>query len=469
MSEFHSTVSRRDFMKGLGLAGAGLGAAAAVSPVFHDLDEMAAAGNPLNRPWYITEREYDNPTMEVDWNILERCVEGRARDYDRYFEGYDADERSRRSALKSETELKWRQEKKPGWKLQDYGISGAAASAGVTNTFAGGGSTSPESLGVPKWTGTPEEAASILRVAMRIFGAFTIGFTQLEERTTKKLIYSYDRGSDRKGSILNSFKDVDEGYEVTNPSGSVTERVFPNKARWVITMVDQESTELWKLNPTKIMTQVRYERGSHIQERTQRFIKALGYQTLSAGHNSTGIGPAFSVMCGQGEMSRTNRLITPEYGHTVGMFRYVTDLPVPNEKPIDAGIWKFCHTCKKCAESCAEGDGGPPMWDEPKWEIIGPWNTAGKKTFYDDRRKCSAYRGLPGACTSGKCMSVCTFTKHRIAGIHDVVQGIAATTSIFNGFFKVMDDVFYGDGLYDPEDFWKTTKPVYGIDSTIGM
>ncbi len=38
MSKFHHTVTRRDFMKGLGLAGAGLGAAAATAPVFHDLD-----------------------------------------------------------------------------------------------------------------------------------------------------------------------------------------------------------------------------------------------------------------------------------------------------------------------------------------------------------------------------------------------------------------------------------------------
>ena len=43
MSKFHSTVTRRDFMKGLGLAGAGIGAAAAASPVFHDLDEVAAS------------------------------------------------------------------------------------------------------------------------------------------------------------------------------------------------------------------------------------------------------------------------------------------------------------------------------------------------------------------------------------------------------------------------------------------
>ncbi len=43
MSKFHSTVSRRSFMKGLGLAGAGLGAASAAAPVFQDLDALAGS------------------------------------------------------------------------------------------------------------------------------------------------------------------------------------------------------------------------------------------------------------------------------------------------------------------------------------------------------------------------------------------------------------------------------------------
>lgn len=48
MNKLHSTVSRRDFMKGLGLAEAGLGAAMAAAPVFHDLDEVIAKGGNKN-------------------------------------------------------------------------------------------------------------------------------------------------------------------------------------------------------------------------------------------------------------------------------------------------------------------------------------------------------------------------------------------------------------------------------------
>lgn len=71
MSEFHSTVARRDFMKGLGLAGAGIGAAAAASPIFHDLDElMSSDSEEVEKHWWIKEREYGNPTMEVNWDIV---------------------------------------------------------------------------------------------------------------------------------------------------------------------------------------------------------------------------------------------------------------------------------------------------------------------------------------------------------------------------------------------------------------
>ncbi|WP_238582986.1 twin-arginine translocation signal domain-containing protein [Dehalococcoides mccartyi] len=64
MSKFHSMVSRRDFMKGLGMAGAGIGAVAASAPVFHDIDELIASDTAVQpRPWWVKERPIDDPTM----------------------------------------------------------------------------------------------------------------------------------------------------------------------------------------------------------------------------------------------------------------------------------------------------------------------------------------------------------------------------------------------------------------------
>lgn len=69
MSKFHSTISRRNFMKGLGLAGAGLGAAVATTPVFHDLDEMTSSITNFKYPWWI--KEVDEPTVPLDWAMID--------------------------------------------------------------------------------------------------------------------------------------------------------------------------------------------------------------------------------------------------------------------------------------------------------------------------------------------------------------------------------------------------------------
>ena len=114
MSKFHTTVSRRTFMKGLGLAGAGLGAAAATAPVFHDLDEVIAAPQSnFKRPWYI-KTGLDNPTSGVDWSAKERYDYPFGPSGQTYYPGYDADERQRRRDLKAEMEKQWRLEGRPG-------------------------------------------------------------------------------------------------------------------------------------------------------------------------------------------------------------------------------------------------------------------------------------------------------------------------------------------------------------------
>ena len=74
----------------------------------------------------------------------------------------------------------------------------------------------------------------------------------------------------------------------------------------------------------------------------QEFFRGLGYMGLGESSiNALGIAPAFGVLGGLGELSRLNRLITPEFGPMVRVFIMITDLPVATDKPIDAGIMKF--------------------------------------------------------------------------------------------------------------------------------
>ena len=221
----------------------------------------------------------------------------------------------------------------------------------------------PDELHVPRWNGSPEENARLVRAAIRHFGADQVGFVELNERT-RKLIYSHD-ALDGKAII---FEDVDEAYETEK------RRVIPNKAQWVIVFSVQMSEEQIKLmiesSPTPLAsaaTGLAYARARNILERLQNFLHLLGYQGLmGTWYNGLGIAPALGVMAGLGELGRTNRIISPVYGPLQRVFKVITDLPLAPTKPIDAGIMEFCRTCKKCAEACPSG--ALSMEPEPSWE-----------------------------------------------------------------------------------------------------
>ena len=125
-------------------------------------------------------------------------------------------------------------------------------------------------------------------------------------------------------------------------------------------------------------------------DRIQVFLHVLGYQGLmGTWFNGLGIAPALGVMAGLGELSRLNRLISPEYGPLQRIFKIVTDLPLAPTKPINAGIMDFCRTCKVCAEKCPADVLSRET--EPSWEPVGPWNNPGHKTWYEDSTACRTW------------------------------------------------------------------------------
>ncbi len=498
MNKFHSTVSRRDFMKGLGLGAAGLGVAAAAAPVFHDVDEVVAAPTGMaKRPWYVKENDFKQITSGVDWGIMEpysevNTMRGSGTSY--YRSMLSDDERDAINDAGDAKRDEYYEAQRPGYSTRDYALSGSAASVrspgnewNNLNDARGRGVSLPDI----KWTGTPEEATRMIQTAGRLFGALSIGVMEIDA-DTQKLLYSWEPGGREKLTWA--------GNEAVETS---SEHRHPANAKYVISITNQESQELWKRNPTELMAQIRYERAGHIQWRFQTFLRRLGYTCLSEGGNGTGIAGAIAIMAGQGELGRHGRTITPEYGPTVGIFRYVTDLPLAPTKPIDSGMWEFCRVCKKCAETCG---GEAISSDDPTWDITenaspwipgqtpmdrpgayseirqGGWHNAGHEMYPEDSRKCRLWKAYPNACNSGRCLAVCTFTKYAEAGIHEMIKGISSTTSIFNGFFRTMDDAFgYGlRGRHHTDfeesdtadqaqaDWWNLDLPVYGIDSTIG-
>ena len=464
MSNFHSTVSRRDFMKGLGLAGAGVGMASLVSPAFHDLDELVSAPESgWKRPWWV--KSIDEPTVEIDWSQV--------KSYDARNKPKTAREvwAANKKEKIAQGMVDWiRAKTNPDWKYDGWierggypGSTRELALEGATgfgsfytnptpSKFLGWGKDSktltPAQLGVPKWQGTPEENLQMMRVVTRLFGGVDVGVVPLDENC-KKLFHSN----------VASFEDVDDPYETT------TKKVIPISAasqyKSVLVWTNQQARDITNHTPNALGAAsmgLAYANYFATRGRIQEFLRGLGYEGLDVGGFS--FSNPFGVLSGHGENTRTSTIMTsPEHGNTLrAVDRIVTNLPLAPTGPIDGGIRRFCYTCKKCAELCPFSS--LSMDTEPSWERPSDQYPGGFKAWVWDASSCP---------WCNACMTTCVFSKQNLSGIHDIVKGIVGTTSIFDGFFRDMD-VAFGYTLKDPESWWEQDyqqQPVYGIDRAV--
>lgn len=290
---------------------------------------------------------------------------------------------------------------------------------------------------------------------MRHMGAATVGFLELDDNT-RKLIY----GVDPDGKEL-VFTDDPVASEDDNA------RYIPNSCKYAVVYTVQMSQETMRRSPTVLgsqTTSLAYKRGETIQASLQEFLRGLGYQGLGeSSTNALGIAPAMAVMCGLGELSRLNRLITPEFGPMVRVFKLLTDLPVATDKPIDAGIMEFCKRCKKCAEACPSES--LSFLDEPTWEVQGGWNNPGHKAYFENSVSCVTYWREQAGTNCGICFAVCPFSKKDKAWIHEWVKAGSAKLPFLDSFFRSMDDAFGYGTQASAEEWWSLDLPEYGIDS----
>jgi reductive dehalogenase len=465
-------LGRRDFLRAAGIstgaaavlgatgaalaapAGAAPQAAPQAAPAFTAIPFSDPAGRP-QRPWWV--RTVDTPTTEIDWANMSRYNEQNT--VRKGMPGYvGQDEVDRYTEVGKQNELQRMLDNVDGYTLKDQAL--AAAHVGVARSFLGPQKAkTPEERGVPKWEGTPEEASRIIRAAMRHFGAGSVGFIELDENT-RKLIYGFD-----PDGLELVFSDDPIATETE------TQRTIPNACKYAIVYTVQMSQETMRRSPTVTGSQtttLAYKRSEVIQASLQEFLRGLGYQGLGeAVTNALGIAPAFGVMAGLGEMSRLNRLITPEFGPMVRVFKLLTDLPVAVDQPIDAGIMQFCQRCKKCAEACPSE--ALSFETEPTWETRGGWNNPGHKAYFEDATKCMTYWREVAGTNCGICFSVCPFSKKDKAWVHDWVKAGSAVAPFADSFFRSMDDAFGYGTKASSEEWWALDLPEYGTDSSQGV
>ncbi|UCH82568.1 MAG: reductive dehalogenase [Candidatus Latescibacterota bacterium] len=91
--------------------------------------------------------------------------------------------------------------------------------------------------------------------------------------------------------------------------------------------------------------------------RLAAFIRKLGYAARphTPGFSYDVAVPPIMVDAGLGEQGRHGVVITPELGCNIRPTVVTTNLPLQPDKPIDFGVQSFCSTCKVCAEQCPSG------------------------------------------------------------------------------------------------------------------
>ena len=368
----------------------------------------------------------------------------------------------------STNRLQWLKENRPGFTKADWAFNQARhffktpGYLNPGNQLFLGPRTAPtlSSLGVPRYEGTPEENARLIRSFLKIHGCSNVAFCELDTGTTEKILYKSDAAG-----IPYQVRDQDEPEEVLSADGD-SFRVIPKKARSVIVYTIRMSPELLRRAPTYLSYRaafIIYEQQCLVQSWLQEFMRALGYMCLGWHRITSSLGSStgFGVMAGLGETCRTMHLITPEHGQTERVFCAITDLPLAPGKPVDFGAYNFCKTCKKCADNCPAG--AISHSTEPTWEKRGFYQRSGVRTWYRNEPACRAYMyQVDNSC--GICIAVCPFSKLYKAPYHDTVRCITASSTLFNRFFRKMDD-FMGYGLRpesELESFWGMDQPPWG-------
>jgi reductive dehalogenase len=267
-------------------------------------------------------------------------------------------------------------------------------------------------------------------------------------------------------------EDIDEGFD----DGEKWH--IPNKPLWKISCMIPMSRDAWRTampdRPSAVSSAAngaRYILYLNIKYRLQEFLRGLGYMGYGGVWSGEQLVPSESsaVLGGIAEMGRhSEAVIDPEYGAHMGYWTMITDLPLAPDPPVDAGIFRFCHSCRKCADACPSqsiSQDSEPTWEVPNFDykVQNMNNNPGKKLFWTNCSSCVLYQKVHGCCI---CRPVCTFNVNPGAMIHEVVKGTIGTMPLLNSFFANMSKPF-GYGLKNSEEWWDLSLPTNGIESTV--
>lgn len=239
---------------------------------------------------------------------------------------------------------------------------------------------------------SPELAADFVKEMAHRYGATLVGITQA------RLDYFYADG----------WRGAPEGYDHSK---------LPEHWQNVIVIGVPMEWDVILGSPHFSTSQDAYNRVSLAALRVEGLLKYLGYAARANTPNTNYdlLVPPHAIEAGLGEVGRTGYCITPELGGNCRMAAVVTNMPLALDKPIDYGVAEFCNKCKLCAESCPSG--AISMADSPDGLEI-----RGYEHWYINNGACYNYwRETMGPMGCRLCVATCPYSR-KDNWLHDMAR-----------------------------------------------
>jgi reductive dehalogenase len=414
---------------------AGLSNADAVASATPRTGAGRTGGRAYKRAWWV--REVDKPTIDERTSEFQRFSGGDMfalyRGLKNGLEGEGAFEAEQAAQARRLTA--WMLAQTPGFSLRDRQLSQGAWTL-MHSTQPGEGLLSwtrisartPAELGVEALQAPPEEMARTVKAASRLYGAPLAGIAPMNEQYVNL----------RQAGREIAFEDVEF------PAAGDGKFVIPKRMKWCVALAIPMDLDLLSRTPTAVgdtATALGYSQSVFAVASLAEFIRGLGYQAIPS-VNDTAQSVPFAVDAGLGELSRLNKLVTPEFGPAVRLCKVFTDMPMSCDKPIDFGLAGFCVKCRKCAEACPAR--ALSFDAEPTFETKGPWSNPGHKAWFEDSYNCFEYWQKVGT-GCGICFTACPFTQAARAWSNDAVKATVSLTPATDGLFQAIDDAFPPD------------------------
>ena len=312
----------------------------------------------------------------------------------------------------------------------------------------------------------PDELRAMLSTVGRLAGCADVGVGDLDER------WVYSHRSDGAPIV---FEDVDE------PELGDDRTVIPERFDRVVVGATEMPLALTRRSPTAVSAAsggLGYSRIATAAVTLATWIRSMGYGAIPA-LNDTGLSVPMAIDAGLGEGGRHGRLIHPQFGSNVRLFKVLTDMPAAVDPYVEFGAGAFCETCRICVENCPSNT---IPYDERTWTYEGdppeswtaatdaPWDSTkanGVRKWYERPKTCLRFWMENGSSCSN-CVVTCPFTQGR-ARLQTLFRTLAGESAERDARLLERAGGHGGDGafgdvdLLDPGSVWDETLLPHGL------